>query len=70
MPDRKLEASAYRKLVTDIAVFYEGARKALVEAYWKIGQRIVEVEQKGAVRATRRDEYCQGHGLLRSALAY
>ena len=51
MPDRKLEASPYRKLVTEIACLYEGVRKALVEAYWKIGQRIVEVEQQGAIKA-------------------
>ena len=41
----------YKKLVSDIAELYQGAHKALVEAYWKIGQRIVEEEQKGAIKA-------------------
>lgn len=58
MPDRKLEVGSYRKLVTDIAALYEGARKALVEAYWAIGKRIVEVEQQGAIKAA------YGSGLL------
>ncbi len=51
MTSGKPEVSSYRKLVTEIACLYEGARKALVEAYWKIGQRIVLVEQQGAVKA-------------------
>lgn len=50
--------SSYRKLVTDIALLYESARKALVEAYWSIGQKIVEVEQKGDIKAA------YGTGLL------
>ncbi len=54
----KLVAGTYKRLVSDIASLYEGARKALVEAYWKIGQRIVEVEQEGAVKAAH------GSGLL------
>jgi len=41
----------YRKLVSDIARLYLDARKALVDAYWKIGKRLVEVEQNGEVRA-------------------
>jgi hypothetical protein len=32
MAPSKLEASSYRKLVTEIACLYEGARKALIEA--------------------------------------
>jgi len=48
----------YRKLVSEISSLYEGARKALVEAYWKIGQRIVQVEQQGAIKAA------YGTGLL------
>ena len=51
MPNTQLVNSAYKKLVSDIAGLYEGARRALVEAYWKIGQRIVEVEQKGEIKA-------------------
>ena len=43
--------TGYKRLISDITELYEGARKALVEAYWKIGQRIVEVEQQGAVKA-------------------
>jgi endonuclease YncB( thermonuclease family) len=58
MPNRKLILVTYEKLVTDIVCLYEGARRALVEAYWKIGQRIIEVEQKGGVKAA------YGAGLL------
>ncbi|HNX69337.1 MAG TPA: DUF1016 N-terminal domain-containing protein [Candidatus Omnitrophota bacterium] len=47
--------SAYKKLVTDIVSLYEGARKALIKAYWEIGKCIVEVEQKGAIRAAYGD---------------
>jgi len=47
----KLAVDWYKKLVSDIAGFYEGARRALVEAYWSIGKRIVEVEREGAIRA-------------------
>ena len=43
--------SKYRELVTDIGKLYEGARAAVVDAYWKIGQRLVEIEQNGAERA-------------------
>lgn len=50
--------SVYEQLITDISGLYEGARRTLVVSYWKIGQRIVEVEQDGAVKA----EY--GSGLL------
>jgi hypothetical protein len=53
-----LSVPSYRKLVTEISSLYEGARKALVEAYWKIGQRIVQVEQQGAIKAA------YGPGLL------
>ncbi|MDD5226613.1 MAG: DUF1016 N-terminal domain-containing protein [Candidatus Omnitrophica bacterium] len=51
MSENKLVAGSYKKLVTEIASLYQGARKALVEAYWRIGQRIVQVEQQGAVKA-------------------
>ena len=47
----KLALNSYKRLVSDIAELYEGARRALVEAYWKIGQRIVEVEQQGEIKA-------------------
>ena len=43
--------SDYKVLVTDIVNLYETARKALTEAYWQIGRRIVEGEQNGATRA-------------------
>ena len=43
--------TGYKKLVSDIVRLYESARKAQVELYWQIGQRIVEVEQGGANRA-------------------
>jgi len=58
MPDRKLVPTSYKRLVTEIALLYEGVRTALVEAYWKIGQRIVMVEQQGALKAA------YGTGLL------
>lgn len=59
----KLIPPSYKRLLSDIAGLYEGARKALVEAYWKIGQRIVEVEQQGAIKAA------YGAGLLGSLAA-
>ena len=51
MDRNTLSVPSYRKLVADIASLYEGARKALVEAYWQIGKRIVLVEQQGAIKA-------------------
>jgi endonuclease YncB( thermonuclease family) len=48
----------YTALVNDIAELYNRARHALVEAYWQIGKRIVEQEQRGDHKA----EY--GIGLL------
>jgi len=51
MLDNKLAPDSYKRLVSDISMLYEGARKALVEAYWKTGQRIVQVEQKGDIKA-------------------
>jgi len=56
--DRKLTPQPYKKLVAEITSLYEGARRALVEAYWAIGKRIVEVEQEGAIKAA------YGTGLL------
>ena len=58
MPNNKLAFTSYKRLVSDIAKLYEAARKALIEAYWKIGQRIVLVEQHGAIKAA------YGTGLL------
>lgn len=51
MTNSKLALTSYKRLVSDITGLYEGARKALVEAYWKIGQRIISVEQKGEIKA-------------------
>jgi endonuclease YncB( thermonuclease family) len=48
----------YAELLADIGRIYENAQQVLVEAYWKIGQRVVEIEQGGATRA----QY--GDGLL------
>jgi endonuclease YncB( thermonuclease family) len=58
MPDTRALLPQYKKLVSEISSLYEGARKALVEAYWQIGRRIVEVEQQGAIKAA------YGSGLL------
>ena len=41
----------YAELLADIGRIYENAQQVLVEAYWKIGRRVVEVEQGGAARA-------------------
>ncbi|MDD5227058.1 MAG: DUF1016 N-terminal domain-containing protein, partial [Candidatus Omnitrophica bacterium] len=51
-------AASYKKLVTDIVRLYEGVRRSLLEAGWKTGQWIVEVEQKGEIKAA------YGTGLL------
>ncbi len=48
---KTLAEGKYRRLVEDISAIYEGLARKLVEAYWRIGRRIVEVEQDGAVRA-------------------
>jgi len=47
--------SGYSKLLADIGRLYESARQVLAGTYWKIGRRIVEVEQKGAARAPHGD---------------
>ena len=57
MPNQ-IRAARYKELLADIGRLYERARRTLVEMYWKIGQRIVEVEQDGALRAH------YGEGLL------
>lgn len=43
--------ASYTKLLTDISALCGNARKAIVEAYWRIGQCIVQVEQKGEIRS-------------------
>lgn len=48
--------SKYVTLVADIGRLYEGAQRALVDAYWRIGRRIVEEEQGGSVRAQYGDQ--------------
>ncbi len=57
MPD-KIAVVSYKRFLTEISSLYEGARKALVKAYWEIGKRIVQVEQQGAIKAA------YGAGLL------
>ena len=37
-----LQKTTYERLVEDIAALYDHARNTVVEAYWKIGKRIVE----------------------------
>ncbi len=44
---KSLQKNTYKQLVEDITELYDGARHALVEAYWQIGKRIVEQEQQG-----------------------
>ncbi|MSR77135.1 MAG: DUF1016 family protein [Candidatus Omnitrophica bacterium] len=50
--------ASYQRLVKEIGGLYENARRALVQSYWQIEKRIVEVEQAGAVKAA------YGSGLL------
>ena len=47
----RLQKNTYQRLVEDITALYDHARNMVVEAYWKIGKRIVEEEQKGDVKA-------------------
>lgn len=51
MPTAKLVPASYKRLISEIAELYQGARKAVVEAYWQIGRRIVLVEQQGGIQA-------------------
>ncbi|MBL7188860.1 MAG: hypothetical protein ISS70_21240 [Phycisphaerae bacterium] len=48
---KNLQKNTYRQLVEDITELYDRARRALVEAYWQIGKRIVEQEQQGETSA-------------------
>ena len=45
-----LQMTTYKRLVEDITALYDHARNTVVEAYWKIGKRIVEEEQKGETK--------------------
>ena len=59
MPSKQLAKNTYQKLLEEIAGIYDGALKdvhlvveaILKTAYWKIGQRVVETEQDGSIRA-------------------
>ncbi len=46
-----LQKNTYRQRVEDITELYDRARHALVEAYWRIGKRIVEQDQQGETNA-------------------
>jgi endonuclease YncB( thermonuclease family) len=48
---KSLQKDRYNQLVEDITELYDCARRALVEAYWQIGKRIVEQEQQGETNA-------------------
>ena len=48
---KNLQKNTYKQLVEDITELYDCARRALVEAYWQIGKRIVEQEQQGETNA-------------------
>src|SRR3990167_11319036 len=59
MPSKQLAKNTYQKLLDEIAGIYDRALKdvhlaveeILKAAYWKIGERIVETEQDGHIRA-------------------
>src|SRR3989338_1671846 len=59
MPSRQLAKNTYQKFLDEIAGIYDRALKdvhlaveeILKTAYWKIGERVVEVEQDGHIRA-------------------
>jgi len=46
-----LARSTYRQLIDDISRLYENARRSQITFAWETGKRIVEVEQKGEIRA-------------------
>lgn len=50
-----LQKNTYSQLVEDITALYGLASRALVEAYWQIGKRIVEQEQQGETNAVYGD---------------
>jgi len=48
----KLSSSkTYQFLLNDIARLYRKTQASVVEVYWEIGRRIVEVEERGDDRA-------------------
>jgi hypothetical protein len=49
--NKNLQKNTYSQLLKDITELYDGARHALVEAYWQIGKRIVEQDQQGETNA-------------------
>jgi endonuclease YncB( thermonuclease family) len=53
--NKAIQTQYYERLLEDIKGFYDVARHALVEAYWKIGRRIVEEEQNGHASAAYGD---------------
>jgi len=52
---KSIQTRVYKKLIDDITALYDVARRALVEAYWQIGKRIVEEEQQGQANAAYGD---------------
>jgi len=52
---KTLQKNTYTQLVEDITELYGLASRALVEAYWPIGKRIVEQEQQGEANAVYGD---------------
>ena len=48
---KTLQKNTYNQLIEDITELYDYACHALVEAYWQIGERIVEQEQQGETNA-------------------
>ena len=53
--NKSIQIRMYKKLVNDITALYDVARHAVVEAYWRIGQRIVKEEQHGQANAAYGD---------------
>jgi len=53
--NKAIQTRVYKKLLNDITALYDVARHALVEAYWRIGKRIVEEEQNGQANAVYGD---------------
>jgi endonuclease YncB( thermonuclease family) len=49
--DGNLTEAGYHQLVAEISELFEGTRRVMAENYWKIGQKIVQVEQLGGPRA-------------------
>jgi len=49
---------SYQEILADIEALFKSGRHAVIEMYWKIGQRVVEAEQEGNPKAP------YGEGLL------